>query len=112
MTRMRLRDIYIHITRTGYISTPLPGGCHYDSHPESPREFLWHPDQLRFSKYLRLSKKRYPPHDLRFSPESFDVRRDQQNPGYYVGARHPSKAKSGMSGKFASGARKDSAPPD
>ncbi|OQD61696.1 hypothetical protein PENPOL_c015G09414 [Penicillium polonicum] len=40
-----------------------------------------------------------------FSLESFNRRTDAENPGYYVGARHPSKAKSGVSGKFASGAQ-------
>ena len=40
-----------------------------------------------------------------FSLESFNRRTDAENPGYYVRACHPSKAKSGISGKFASGAQ-------
>lgn len=40
-----------------------------------------------------------------FSLESFNRRGNAENPEYYVGARHSSKAESGISGKFTSGAR-------
>lgn len=52
--------------RTGYIGAPLLSDCDYNSHPEGPRAFLWSLGQPCFSKQLRLSKKRYCPHDLWF----------------------------------------------